>query len=274
MFSYQHRYHAGGFADVHKHVALIALMRALQKKSTPFTVLDLHAGEGLYDLKSSESQKTKEFEQGYKKLLALENTPDLLQSYRDIIATYNPDTNEQRYPGSPGFAVKLLREQDKLVCVEAHPQAINQLKKNFKRHPQVHIHERDAYEALKALIPFKEKRGLIFIDPSYEVKTEYKDIAKALTGAFERFSQGVYAVWYPILPENYHQQLLQGLQRTALTKVWYCEWTPFKTAQKGLQASGMVIVNLPFQLDKEIKDTFAWLNKHVYKQGAFQAGWI
>ncbi|MBS0287563.1 MAG: 23S rRNA (adenine(2030)-N(6))-methyltransferase RlmJ [Proteobacteria bacterium] len=275
MFSYQHRYHAGAFADVHKHLVLVALIKALQKKPTPFAVLDLLAGEGLYDIQSKESQKTGEFKQGFSKILAVEHAPTLIQNYIDIIAAYNPTDNKHIYPGSPGFAVKCLRDNDQLLCVEAHPQAITQLKKHFRRHPQVHIHERDAYEALKALIPFKEKRGLILIDPSYEVKTEYKDIAKALKSAFDRFAQGTYAVWYPILPENHHQQLLQGIQRSELTKVWYCEWTPLKKApEKGLQASGMVIVNMPFQVDRELKDTFAWLNKHVYKQGVFKEGWI
>ncbi len=274
MFSYQHRYHAGSISDVHKHIVLAALLSSFHKKDSPFAVLDLHAGEGLYDIQSAQSQKTAEFKQGFRKLLELKEPPALVQTYLDIINAYNPTTSKHIYPGSPGVAAQLLRENDRLICVEGHPQAIEHLKSNFKRHPQIHIHERDSFEAIKGLIPFKEKRGLVLIDPSYEVKTEYKEIAKLVNESFERFAQGVYAIWYPILKENYHQQLLQGIQRSSLTKVWYCEWTPFKEPKPGLLGTGMVIVNMPWQVDVQIKETFTWLNKHVYKEGQYQEGWI
>lgn len=274
MFSYQHRYHAGSIADVHKHLVLIALLHSLHKKPTPFCVLDLHAGEGLYDIHSKEAQKTTEFTTGYRKILDVQNPPSLIEDYLEIINAYNPGSSKHIYPGSPAIVANGLRETDRLLCVEAHPQAITALKKNFKRTSGVHVHERDSFEALKALLPFKEKRGLILVDPSYEVKSEYKEIAKAVNNAFERFATGIYAIWYPILKENHHQQLLQGIQRSPLTKVWYCEWAPLNNSATGLQASGMVIINMPYQVDSILKETFAWLNKNVYLQGKFTHGWI
>ncbi len=273
MYSYQHRYHAGGISDVHKHLVMIAILSALQKKETPIGILDLHAGEGLYDIHAPESQKTTEFKHGFRKLIGVENPPPLVQTYLEVINKYNPSTSKHMYPGSPGIAAHFLRENDRLMCVEKHPQAITELKKHFKHWAQ--IHERDSFEAIKALTPFKEKRGLILVDPSYEVKTEYKAIAKAVNESFERFAQGTYAIWYPILKENHHIQLLTGLQRSSLTKVWYCEWSGFNdNPESGLQGTGMVIINMPYQQDKLLKETFSWLDKHVYKGYVFKQGWI
>lgn len=275
MFSYLHRYHAGSFADVHKHLILIELILSLQKKATPFAILDTHAGEGIYDLKSIESQKNTEFKQGLSPLLQVNDPPPLLARYLDIIQIYNTVTEKHYYPGSPAIIKQLLRAEDRAILIEGHPRVITTLRENFGKDKQLHIHERDSLEGLNALIPFKEKRGLIFMDPSYEVKTEYKDIVKKLTAAFERFPQGVYALWYPLLPAAYHQDMLDKVQRSSFTKVWYCEWIPYPQQEpKGLYGSGMVILNTPWQLDIQIKTLFTWLNKHVYKAGHFQQRWI
>ncbi len=275
MFSYQHRYHAGSYSDVHKHLVLTAILLQLHKKDTPFCVLDSHAGEGLYDIHSPESQKTVEFKQGFRQLLDVENPPILVQKYLEIINEVNPGSSKHIYPGSPAIAAHFLRGADRVQCVEGHPGAITQLRANFKRNHGVQIHERNSLEAIPALVPFKEKRGLIFVDPSYEVKTEYKQIAKTMNAAHERFPQGIYAIWYPLLAANQHQELLSAIQRSPVSKVWYCEWIPYPQQEpKGLIGSGMVIINMPYQMDILLKDTFAWLNKHVYQNGLFKQGWI
>jgi 23S rRNA (adenine2030-N6)-methyltransferase len=277
MYSYIHRYHAGAYADVHKHLALVALVEQLRKKETPFCVLDTHAGEGLYDIHDAKSQKTAEFKKGFRQLIDLENAPALVQGYLDIIQEYNPGPSKHIYPGSPAIIAHLLRPQDKAICIEGHPQASAQLQQNFKRNQAIHIHDRDSLEGMQALVPFKEKRGLIFIDPSYEVKTEYQQIPKALLMSYTRFPQGIYAIWYPLLPAKSHQEMLTAIQRSSLTKVWYCEWIPYPQPQEegvGLMGSGLVIVNTPWQFDKTMKETFLWLNKHVYQKGQFRQGWI
>jgi 23S rRNA (adenine2030-N6)-methyltransferase len=274
MFSYIHRYHAGSFSDVHKHLVLTAILLQLRKKETPFCVLDTHAGEGFYDIHSPESQKTTEFTLGFRKLLDLENPPELIQTYLEVIQACNPGTSKHIYPGSPGITEHFLRANDRALCVEGHPQAIEQLRQNFKRNSSVHIHNRDSLEALVGLVPFKEKRGLIFIDPSYEVKTEYKTLAKTLLSAYEKFPQGIYAIWYPLLEANNHIDMLSVIQRSSLTKVWYCEWFHYPSENKKIQGSGMVIVNMPWQMDKLLNETFAWLNRNVFKQGTFKQGWI
>ncbi|MBS0290504.1 MAG: 23S rRNA (adenine(2030)-N(6))-methyltransferase RlmJ [Proteobacteria bacterium] len=270
MFSYQHRYHAGSFADVHKHIVLVAILSQLLNKAKPFGVLDLYAGEGLYDLTSMESKKNSEFKHGFKRLEALNTPPSLLKNYLDIIQHYHPF-----YPGSPAIATHFLRKEDSIICNEGHPQAVANLRQHFKHHPQLHIHQRDAFEAIQGLLPLKEKRGLVFIDPSYEVKNEFKEIANALIEAFNRFKQGIYAIWYPLLSSNQHYVLLNALQASALTKIWYCEWIPFaKNEDKNLHGSGICIANMPWQMDLLLNETFAWLNKQVYKGGLFKHGWF
>lgn len=275
MFSYLHRYHAGSFADVHKHLILVTLASHLQKKDTPFAILDTHAGEGLYNLKSAESQKNAEYKRGLSPLLKIENPPPLLKDYLEIIHHFNTEEGKQIYPGSGAIIKQFLRNEDRGILVEGHPRVITTLREHFGKDRQLHIHERDSMEALKALVPFKEKRGLIFIDPSYEVKTEYKDLVKNLAQAYERFPQGIYAIWYPLLPAAQHQDMLNRIQRTNFTKVWYCEWTPYPEQEpQGLYGSGMVIINTPWQLDTDVKTLFKWLNKNVYTKGQFQGGWI
>jgi len=194
MFSYLHRYHAGNFADVHKHLVLTAILTTLHKKVTPFCVLDTHAGEGIYTLHSREIQKNAEYKKGFYPLLKAPSPPPLIQRFLNIITK-----EEKAYPGSPAFIHAFLRQTDRAILIEGHPQSFLHLKSWAKYKKNLSLHDRDSLEGLKALVPFKEKRGLVFIDPSYEVKTEYKEVGEALEAAFSRFSNGIYALWYPLL---------------------------------------------------------------------------
>lgn len=270
-FSYQHRYHAGCFADVHKHLTLLAILQHLKQKPTPFCVLDAHAGEGLYDLNSNESQKTLEHNNGIDRLWGFDASP-LVSQFFDIIKSYNPPGESRYYPGSAAIIMNMLRENDRGLFIEKHPQAIAELRAFAAKHKnkKIHVHERDSNEALKALVPFAEKRGLVLIDPSYEVKTEYETIVHALQGAHQRFSQGIFALWYPVLPERYHETLLRLLKKTTIPKMWYCEWSPNPTQTTGMIASGMVVINPPWQLDTQLMNTFSTLNQSLFLGGQFK----
>lgn len=275
MYSYVHRYHAGSFADIHKHLTLIALLLHFKKKNTPFGVLDSHAGEGLYDLQGKESQKNAEFENGLSKLLKATHIPQLAKNLLEIIHFYNPQPEQNIYPGSGAIIAYLLREQDRGILIEHHPQAIIHLKENFAHDKKIHVHDRDAYEALNALLPLKEKRGLVFIDPSYEVKTEYKQLVDTLKTAHARFPTGTYAIWYPILAAAYHQNMLHKLSRAALGKVWIGEWIPMKGQEaQGMYGSGMAIINPPFEVDKLLIKTFQSLNQDSFPEGRFMHKWL
>jgi 23S rRNA (adenine2030-N6)-methyltransferase len=275
MFSYEHKYHAGCFADVHKHLTLLAIIDYLLKKPTPFCVLDTHAGDGLYDLESTESKKTQERTNGIDKLWSLPETPPLVSQFLDLIKGYNQPRENRYYPGSPAIILSMMRENDRALFIEKHPQAIAALRA-FAAHEKknIHLHERDSIEAIKALIPFAEKRGLVFIDPSYEVKSDYEVIIEAMHLAYEKFSHGIFALWYPILPEGYHATLLRHLNKSAIPKIWQCEWTPFPNQKTGMLGSGMILINPPWQLDTLLTETFDSLNQSLFSGGLFTQRWV
>lgn len=274
MFSYEHKYHAGCFADIHKHLTLVAIVDYLLKKPTPFCVLDTHAGDGLYDLDSDESQKTAERSNGIDKLWSL-NTPPLVSQFLDIMKSYNQPGESRFYPGSPAIILSMLRENDKALFVEKHPQAIAALRAfTAHKNQKIHVHERDSLEAMKALIPFSEKRGLVFIDPSYEIKNDYELIPDTMHRAYEKFSHGIFVLWYPLLSENYHATLLRHVKNSAIAKVWQCEWSPFPNQKTGMLGSGMVVINPPWQLDTLLTETFDSLNQSLFSGGQFTQRWL
>lgn len=261
MFSYQHRYHAGGPADVHKHISLIGILTALCQKPTPFGVLDTHAGEGIYDLHSSEAQKINEHRFGISALLKNSlNDQALLTTYRAIIQHYNPSVNiadkVRYYPGSSAIIQHFLREQDRAYFVEKHPQAFAHLREHCQHDRRIHLHCRDAEEAMLALTPFKEKRGLILIDPSYEIKTEYTSVPQCILQLHKRFSHGIIALWYPILDNGAHHTLLRLIKSFNFISSAIHEYYFQNTAHLHLRGSGMFFINPPWQLLDQLKKIF------------------
>jgi len=254
MYSYQHRYHAGNFADLHKHIVLLAVLHSLQQKNTPFCVLDAFAGEGIYDLNCNESQKNKEYLHGFamfKKNLKILNVPYFIQELLKISKKYQNGNQPLIYPGSPAIIYSNLRSQDQAIFIENHPQAYTQLKKHFGKQKQIHIHKRDGIEAIKALLPFKEKRGLILIDPSYEVKEEYNTICSLVTQTSMKFSQYIYMIWYPLLQENRHIKLRTELQHVFCNNIWQHEWIPEEINMNSMYGSGIIIINPPYKFGKD-----------------------
>lgn len=270
MYSYLHKFHAGNFADVHKHIVLLNLIDYLKIKNNPFCVLDAFAGEGLYDLQSNEAQLNKEFISGFQAVLNLEKPTPLLQSYIDVIRSFNPESDTFRfYPGSPAVSLNQLREHDKLIAIENHPASFKCLQAQFKRAKNIHMHQRDAFEALTALVPFKEKRGLIFVDPSYEVKSEYKSLPLTIEKAHKKMPNAMIAIWYPILNENYHQVLVNTLCAKRFDNIYQCEWIPNPNQTQGLIGSGMIIINHGWNAEAALNQTFNMLNKSIFKDGVW-----
>lgn len=267
MHSYLHKFHAGNFADVHKHIALIGLIDYLKKKDKPFGVLDAYAGEGLYHLKSKESQLNKEHVKGSQTLLSLKKVSEPLQSYVQLIKQYAED---QSYPGSPVIIDHLLREDDRLQCVENHTSSFKQLKLNLGRHPKITLHQRDALEAMHALLPFKEKRGLVLVDPSYEMKSDYHNVAESVIRAYEKMPNAVFLIWYPILKEERHIQLIKALKKSSINDLWVCEWEPFPNPTHGLLGSGLAVINQGWQFDKTLNRAFFELKNKVYPKAVWR----
>ncbi len=254
MLSYLHRYHAGNFADVHKHLLLSRVLAALARKETPFCVIDTHGGEGEYDLCCDEARASGEAAAGVGRFLSLPDPPEAARAYRNGVA------DGRFYPGSPLLALRLMRPADRLLAVELHPRAYQELRRALRGDPRAHLHRRDAMEALLALVPPAEKRGVAVIDPAYEVKDEYRAIPAAVAKAFARWRGGVYFVWYPLLPEARHEILLSSLAEAGFPEVLVSEWHRRGPGEeRGLYGSGVAVVNPPWRLDDEAAALFGWL---------------
>lgn len=259
MLSYQHSYHAGNFADVHKHLILSRVLEALHRKAKPFCYYETHAGRGRYDLSQTEAQKTAEYQQGIGRLWEQAQVPELARPYQTVIQQLNPQPRLRYYPGSPALAHHWLRAQDRLQLMELHPQEAQALKELFRGDRQVGVHQRDGFEGVLALTPPPEKRGLVLIDPSYELKEDYRQLPQWVDKLFQRWSSAICAIWYPLLPAGRHQLLLKGLEQTGLRKILVAELEVAAAGETGMYGSGMAVINAPWQLDQELEQLMPWL---------------
>lgn len=256
MLSYQHSYHAGGPADVHKHLALTLLLTQLTVKAKPMAVVDLYAGNGVYALTAPAAQKTGEYQEGIAELWDLADPPRPLRAYLETVKRLNPGVLSL-YPGSPEIARQLLRDTDQIVLNELHPSAFTALKRWAGHDPRINIHKRDGLEAMLALVPPKIRRGLVLVDPSFEMKSDYTEIPLRLAAAAEKWREGIFVVWYPILADARHQPLLAGLKTIAAPS--FSAELGFSGADKGLRGTGVAVINPPWKFDGEMADAGAAL---------------
>lgn len=268
--NYRHIFHAGGFSDVFKHTLLIGLIQSLAKKATPLCYLETHAGTGFYDLSSTEGQKNQEAYQGILKILAEKTTPPLVKDYLSYVKKANP-AKFRFYPGSPYFAQLALRPHDRMILCELQRDVANDLRKFFKHDPQVMIHAQDGYQSLKALLPPKERRGLILIDPAYEKITEFTTVLESLKTALQRFATGTYAIWYPIKLRSSVNAFHRDVQSQIAQTVLIAELNLFADdIPNYLNGCGMLIVNPPWQFDTVLQETLPWLlEKLNVHQGSY-----
>lgn len=270
--NYRHAFHAGNFADVFKHAILTGLIESLKAKQTPFRYLDTHAGAGRYNLHSSEAQKTNEHVEGINRLLGATRLPTTLHVYLNLVRSLNAKAGGGivEYPGSPLIASLLMRESDRLQLCEIDNRAFTELKVEFAKDPRVAVHQRDGYQAIRALLPPKERRGVVLIDPPFEAQDgEFDAIADALKGAYKRFPTGVYAVWYPIKLRQGLNPFYRFLRQSGMKKVLIAELLlhPDNSALR-LNGCGMAIVNAPWKFDKTVGEIMPVLQSHL-SQGRF-----
>ncbi len=271
--NYRHAYHAGNFADVHKHAILTLLLGHLRKKDTPFHVLDTHAGIGRYDLSGVEAGKTGEFEGGIARLLGGTDHP-LLSAYLDLVRAENTPGQLRFYPGSPVLTRAHLRAHDRLTLVELHPEDAATVRDLFQRDRQVIIREEDAYQALRACLPPKERRGLVLVDPPYEVKDEFQRMVKGLGEALRRWPTGIYALWYPIksLSEvaRFKDELV-NFGKPCLTSELMLRVPEDETKLNG---SGVAVINPPWQFDEQTEQLLPLLHTALGCQGGTCLQWL
>ena len=242
--NYRHSFHAGNSADVVKHALLIALVRALQQKPGALTLIDTHAGCGLYDLEGETAQRTGESMQGVMRAFA--DTHPLLADYRAAVQAVNKEGGTRLYPGSPRILEQLLRPQDMLILNEKHPEDAKALRRAM-RGTAAAVHERDAYELWLAMLPTRTSRGVVVVDPPYEQTDERARITATLAAAHRKWAHGVTVIWYPLKDREAHERWKLQLRRLGIPKMLTIEHWLYDAEQAGIyNGAGLFIVNPPY----------------------------
>jgi 23S rRNA (adenine2030-N6)-methyltransferase len=275
--NYRHAFHAGGFADVIKHIVLVRILLYLQEKQAAFRVIDTHAGAGLYDLTSEEARRGGEWLTGIARIMQArfsEPTAQLVKPYLDIVRAFNPQAELNAYPGSPLIARALLRPQDRLTACELEPGARKRLIDALRRDVQARVVDLDGWVALPAFVPPNERRGLVLIDPPFEAKDEFERLTKGFRLAFEKWPTGSYLIWYPAKSRRATDQLAHDVARAAaaVKPAGKCLRLEFSVAPQGaagaLTSSGLLMVNPPFTLHGELRSILPELEKPLGLGGA------
>jgi 23S rRNA (adenine2030-N6)-methyltransferase len=260
MLSYRHSFHAGNFADVLKHLVLIKILEHLSKKEKPFCCIDTHAGPGEYALNDVYALKNREFENGIAKLWQRRDLPDNVANYVNFVKKFNETDELSRYPGSPLMNKQFLRNKDRLFLYELHSTEIQLLSDTIGKDRRIKVFHEDGLKNAVGLLPPGEHRGLVLIDPSYEIKSDYKLVAETLIQMHKRFATGTFALWYPVVERSRNQQLERTIKTSGLKNVQLFELgIKTDTHEHGMTASGMIVVNPPWTLAAEMQKTLPWL---------------
>ncbi len=260
MLSYLHEFHAGGHADVLKHVVLLAILERLTAKAKPLRYIETHAGAGGYDLRAREAQKNREYAAGIGKLWARDDAPAPVARWLELVRRFNGGDELVRYPGSPWLAREVLRAGDSAYFFELHPRAHEALARRFAGDGRVHVLRQDGLPGGIGLVPPPERRCCMLLDPAYELADEHEQVLDALLKAHRRFATGVYAVWYPVIERAWVRRLERALQATGLRAMDLFELSVAADAHgRGLTGSGMIVVNPPWTLREAMQTVLPWL---------------
>ena len=263
MLSYRHAFHAGNHADMLKHYILSLVLDYFNQKTTPYAVIDTHAGAGLYALKDEFSQKNAEYETGIARLMHAKNLPQSLAQFRQIIQSFNDENNLDFYPGSPKIIERFLRSTDKLRLFELHQSDYNLLINNFlPKNRQTIVALQDGFTGLKVCLPPFSKRGVILIDPPYEIKADYQRVVDCIENSLNRFATGTYCIWYPLLQRPEPALMVEKLM--SISAKWLQVELNIQAPNitgYGMHGSGMFIINPPYILPDLLNNTLPVLTK-------------
>jgi 23S rRNA (adenine2030-N6)-methyltransferase len=276
--NYRHSFHAGNFADVAKHVALVAILLHLRRKESGFAVIDTHAGRGLYDLKSEAARRTGEAERGIGRLRGLDkpDLPDSLRRYLDIVTA----AGNAFYPGSPLIAAQLLRPQDRLLAIEKHEDEYCALRSALGPFSGKSVRSEcaDGYARLSGLLPPRERRGVVVIDPPFESPDEFEQSARALGQALKRFANGIYLLWFPIKSAGeahaFAGEVVAAGANQALRIDFDIGSVDGAVAKERLAAAGLIVVNPPFGFADEMQAALAIVATAMSPAARFSVNWI
>lgn len=275
MLSYRHSYHAGNFADVLKHIVLIECLEHFNKKATPFDYIDTHSGAGLYDLRSANANKTAEYKEGIAKLKRID-FPEL-SHYFDVIDHLNEQQNSGKgmafYPGSPAIAHHYVtqpeRQKDKAWLFELHSSDFRILSESMATGSKamarkIRIKQEDGLKGLLSLVPPVSRRALVLIDPSYEIKTDYRDVVEAVIKAHKKFNSGTYAIWYPVVERKRVDSMWRKLKSAGIKNIDQYELGLAEdTHEMGMTSAGMIVINPPWTLKKTLNKVLPKLVKQL-----------
>lgn len=276
--NYRHGFHAGNFADVFKHAVLIGLLEAFKGKKTPLCYFDTHSGRGRYDLGGDQANRTREAADGVLRLVGETQLPTLLHIYMNLVRSLNDRGAERElvvYPGSPLLAQLLLRENDRAVLCEMQAEEAQALRALFRDDKRFQVHQRNGYEALPAMVPPAERRGVVLIDPPYEAQEdEFRLIEAALGNALKRWPQGCYAIWYPIKLRQAVRPFRRWLAGCGADRVLDSELLlhPDNSSLR-LNGCGMAIINPPWRFERQIEELLAAL-RQLLAQSRFSSAEI
>jgi 23S rRNA (adenine2030-N6)-methyltransferase len=276
--NYRHAFHAGNFADVHKHSVLARILTHLRLKSAAFRVIDTHAGAGRYDLSGPEARRSGEWRDGIARLWeATRQGPPhpLLAPYLEAVAALNPGGALRTYPGSPLIAASQLRPQDRLIACEAEPRSAAGLAATLRGDPRAKPLRIDGWTALGAYVPPRERRGLVLVDPPFEDAADFDRLSSALSAALRKWPTGIYMLWYPIKERAAPDALARGLRRLAVPALLRCELMlgPLRPGA-GLIGSGLIVANPPFTLERDLRVLMPVLGKILSMQAVVRTDWL
>jgi 23S rRNA (adenine2030-N6)-methyltransferase len=291
--NYQHAFHAGNFADVHKHVVLTRILDYLRQKPQAFRVIDTHAGSGRYDLFGAEAERSQEWRGGIDRVFTKlrtntygretaandaarkDSAAGMLAPYLDAVAALNPDGRLRTSPGSPLIALALMRRQDRLIACERELRAATSLKATLTGEPRAKVLSLDGWMGLNANVPPKERRGVVLIDPPYEQNDDFSRLSTSLAQAHAKWPTGIYLLWYPIKERDAPDALARRLRKLALPKILRCEITlGTPPADAGLIGSGLIVVNPPYVLQDELRIILPALGNCLLGDVAHRLDWL
>lgn len=247
--NYRHAFHAGNFADIYKHLALYQLLESLNKKDKPYFVLDAFAGIGLYEISSNEAIRSGEVNSGALKFAQGNFKSENLNQFANLIKSY---INRGLYPGSPEIASRCMRDNDLILLCEKHPDDFEQLKQTYQYINNIKIHHRDAYEAIKALIPTQKNRGLVFLDPAFEVKDEFEKLIESVQVLEKIFLNGMICIWYPVKSRSQEAQFLKSIKSSKFKEISLLR-VYWPGAPTNLKETGILVFNSPYQFHENLQ---------------------
>ncbi|HEE0638102.1 TPA: 23S rRNA (adenine(2030)-N(6))-methyltransferase RlmJ [Klebsiella pneumoniae] len=258
MLSYRHSFHAGNHADVLKHTVQSLIIESLKEKEKPFLYLDTHAGAGRYQLSGEHAERTGEYLEGIARIWQQDDLPAELEPYISVVEHFNRNGQLRYYPGSPLIARQLLRAE-------------------FQKDSRARVDKADGYQQLKAKLPPVSRRGLILIDPPYEIKTDYQAVVTGINEGYKRFATGTYALWYPVVLRAQIKRMIKELEATGIRKILQIELAVRPDSdQRGMTASGMIVINPPWKLEQQMNNVLPWLHSKLVPTGTGHAtvSWI